>query len=327
MKNPKFWSGLAKKAIKGNGIEKAEALAVLKSDDSEIIKIVDSAYQVRRHFWGIKVHIQIILNAKSGMCSEDCNFCSQSHIAKTPIKKYPLKNKEEIVRAANEAKKINAYRFCIVTSGKSLSTRELNTLVEAVKEIKKTMNIQICISPGALTKEIAQRLKDASVDRINHNLETSENFFPKICTTHTYSDRVETIKIAKSVGLEICSGGIIGLGESDNDVVDLAYALRELDVDSIPINFLNPREGTPLARNNFLTPLKCLRTLAMFRFVNPTKENRFAGGREVNLRMLQPLGLYIANSIFTNGYLTTNGAAFAEDFKMIIDAGLEIKVE
>lgn len=319
------WYSLAEKSIKDTIITKKEALSILEAQDSELLKILDAVYLVRKNFFGNKVRIHILLNAKSGLCSEDCAFCSQSSIAKTPIKKYPILSKGEIIESAYRAKESRAYKFCIATSTRAPSKKELDILYDAVKEIKKNINIKICVSLGLLTEEKARKLKEAGVDKFNHNLETSERFFSQICTTHKYQDRINTIEIAKSVGLEICSGGLIGTGEEDIDIVDLAFALHNLDVDSIPINFLDPRPGTPLEKRNYLTPQKCLKVLAMFRFINPTKDIRIAGGREVNLRSLQPLALYAVNSIFTNGYLTTKGQTANEDYKMIKDTGFEIE--
>lgn len=186
------------------------------------------------------------------------------------------------------------------------------------------MNIKVCTSLGLLTEAQAQRLAEAGVDRFNHNLEASRNFFPEICQTHTYDERIQTVKYAKAAGMEACCGGIMGMGESQEDRIDLSFALRELEVESIPVNFLDPRPGTPLANVPRLSPQECLRALCMFRFVNPSRDIRVAGGREVNLKHMQPLALYPANSLFTEGYLTTPGQGYDDDMAMIEEAGFKL---
>lgn len=321
------WHDLAEKSISQNGISRQDALSVIEAPDSELLALLAAVYKVRRYFKGNKVRIHILMNAKSGLCPEDCAFCSQSSTSKNPVKRYGIESKEEIIKAAYEAKKARAWKFCIVTSTRGPSDHEMNVICDAVKEIKEKVNIRICTSLGLLTDEQAHRLKDAGVDRFNHNLETSERLFPEICTTHSYQDRIDTVRKVQSAGMESCCGCIVGMGESDEDVVDLAFEFKKLNVTSIPVNFLNPRPGTQLDKYNSLTPQKCLKVLAMFRFVNPDKDIRVAGGREVNLRDLQPLALYAVNSIFTNGYLTTEGRTAEQDHKMIEDIGFEIEEE
>jgi biotin synthase len=193
-----------------------------------------------------------------------------------------------------------------------------------VPEIKEKYGLNICACLGLLTPEQAARLKAAGVDKVNHNLNTSDNFYSKICTTHTYGDRLATLQAVRNAGMQLCSGGIIGMGEAPSDIVDMAFSLRELAVESIPLNFLNPIEGTPLSEEGKLTPISCLKALAMFRFVNPRSELRIAGGRELHLRSLQPLGLYAANSVFVGDYLTTKGQAPEADYQMIADLGFRI---
>ena len=216
-------------------------------------------------------------------------------------------------------------RFCLVNSGRGPTLKETEKMAEAVAEIKSKVPINICACMGLLTESKARILKDAGVERINHNLNTSSRYHPEVVSTHTYDDRVATLESVKAAGLSTCCGGIIGLGEQNEDVMDLAVSLRELDVDSIPVNFLHAIPGTPMEARSNLTPQYCLKVLCLFRFVNPSKEIRVAGGREVNLRTLQPLSLYPANSIFVNGYLTTSGQAATDAHRMIEDLGFEIE--
>jgi biotin synthase len=280
---------------------------------------------VRRHFHGRRVRIHVLQNAKSGACPEDCKFCSQSSAYETPAEVYPLQTVDQIVDGARRAKRAKAWKYCIVTATTAPSRKDLDTICEAVRQIKSEIDITVCTSLGALTDEKARRLKEAGVDRFNHNLETSERHYPEIATTHTWQDRVETVKTAKRAGLEACCGGIIGLGEITDDVIDLAEALRELDVESAPINFLDPRPGTPFSDKPRPTPEQCLKTLCLFRFYLPKTDLRVAGGREVNLRWMQPLVFYVVNSIFTSGYLTTPGAAPSADHQMIRDMGFVVE--
>ncbi len=321
------WRALADKVLAGAPPSREEALAVLAAPDSAVPEILADAYRVRFHHHGNRVKIHILANAKSGHCPEDCAFCAQSAHAESPIDRYPLLTADDLVAQAKEARARGAWKFCIVTATRGPSDRDLDAVCEAVRRIKREAPIRICTSLGLLTPEKARRLAEAGVDRFNHNLETSRKFFPEICSTHTYDDRIETLRLAREAGMETCCGGIVGMGESDADVVDLAFAAHALEIDSIPVNFLDPRPGTPLAGRMRLTPLYCLKVLCLFRFVNPAKDIRAAGGREVNLRTLQPLALYPANSIFTEGYLTTGGQEANEDLRMIRDMGFEIVTE
>jgi biotin synthase len=280
---------------------------------------------LRRHYFGVKVKLNMILNAKSGLCPEDCGYCSQSAVSSAEVAKYPLLSKEQIVAGAYEAVRRKAGTYCIVTSGRRPSDAEVDRVIEAVKEIRATTQLKICCCLGLLTPEQARRLAEAGVHRYNHNLNTSSSHYGNICSTHTYEDRVHTVEAVKEAGISPCSGCIVGMGERPEDVVDIAFALKELDADSIPVNFLNPIPGTPLEHMRELDPRYCLKVLAMFRYVNPSKEIRISGGREVNLRSLQPLGLYAANSIFVGDYLTTPGQLPEADWKMIEDLGFEIE--
>jgi biotin synthase len=320
------WDLLAEKALRGELLTKEEGLSVLESDDDELLPILHAAFKVRKHYYGKKVKLNLIINAKSGLCPEDCGYCSQSIVSKAPITKYPLLEKDVLVDGARKAMELSVGTYCIVASGRGPTPRELDQVIDAVKEIKSTMPMKICACLGILSDEQAVRLKEAGVDRYNHNLNTSASNFANITTTHTYDDRVNTVEKVKASGMSPCSGCIVGMGETNEEIVDVAYALRELDADSIPVNFLNSIPGTPLERFSHLNPRKCLKVLALFRFICPTKEIRISGGREVNLRSLQPFGLYAANSIFVGDYLTTEGQEATADHKMLEDLGFEIEV-
>lgn len=321
------WHELADRAIAGEPPTREEALDVLRSPDAEFLDLLDAAYRVRRHFHGNRVKLHVLLNAMSGLCPEDCGFCSQSRVAKGEIDRYRLLSKDEIVSAARRAKDASAWKFCIVTSTRGPNDRQLDVICDAVREIKETVGIRVCTSLGILAEGQAERLKAAGVDRFNHNLETSRRHFPSICTTHRYEDRERTVGRVHGAGLEACAGGILGLGENDEDVVDLAFSIRELGVESIPVNFLDPRPGTPFEELPRPEPRRCLRVLCLFRFVNPSRDIRAAGGREVALRSMQPFVLYPCNSIFTNGYLTTPGNEASADRRMIEDLGFQVMVE
>jgi biotin synthase len=318
------WSELAQRVLSGEPIDRRTALAVLQSPDSELLSLLAAAYEVRKAAFGNQVQLYYLMNAKSGLCPEDCNYCSQSRISTAEIPKYPLLSREELVAGAHRAVEHRACTFCIVASGRGPTKRELEHVVDAVREIRETTPLRICACLGILADGQAEQLREAGVERFNHNLNTSEEYHESICTTHTFQDRVRTVEEIKSGGISACSGGIVGMGERDEDVVSLAFALRDLEVESIPVNFYHPVEGTPLAGTWNLNPRYCLKVLAMFRFVNPTREIRIAGGRELHLRSMQPLGLYAANSIFVSDYLTTQGQSAADDFRMLEDLGFEI---
>ncbi|MFL0557678.1 MULTISPECIES: biotin synthase BioB [Paenibacillus] len=319
------WDTFAKKALCGEVLTLEEGLSVLHASQDQLLPLMDAAYRVRRHYYGNKVKLNMIINAKSGLCPEDCGYCSQSLISTAPISKYPLLNKETLVAGAREALQRKAGTYCIVASGRGPTDKELEQVAEAVAEIRATMPLKICACLGILREEQAEKLREAGVHRYNHNLNTSRANYPSITTTHTYDQRVVTVKTARAHGMSPCSGVIIGMGESDGEIVEMALALRELDADSIPINFLNAIPGTPLERSERVPALKALKVLALFRFICPTKEIRVAGGREISLRTLQPLSLYAANSIFVGDYMTTKGQDVTLDHQMIEDLGFEIE--
>ena len=318
------YQSLAEKSIAGDLLSREESRAVLSTPDDELLTLLQAAFEVRRRFFGRKVRLQMLQNAKSGACQEDCGYCSQSAISTADIERYGLLQKNQMVEGAQRAAAAKAIRYCIVISGRGPLEREIQEISEAVREIKGTVPVQVCCSLGLLTEEHSRRLKEAGVDRINHNLNTSERYHPEVVTTHTYQDRLATIRNARAAGLEICSGGIAGMGETDEDLIDLALALREVRPDSIPMNFLHPVAGTPMQDRKYLTPSRCLKILCLFRFLHPRTELRVAGGREFNLRGLQALALYPADSLFVGGYLTTPGMPAEEAWRMIEDLGFEV---
>jgi len=319
------WQELATRAVAGGGVSHDEALAVLGSSDDELLAVLQASFTVRHHYWGRGVRIHKLENAKSGMCRENCAFCSQAIGSYSGVDRYEVESADQLLEGARRAHEGGAVKYCIVTATRGPSDRELAVICEAVRRIKSEMPIEVCTSLGLLTDGQACRLAEAGVDRFNHNLETSDRYFPTICQTHTYEDRIRTLGTAREAGMEICCGGIMGMGETWRDRVDLAFALKEIGAESIPVNFLDPRPGTPLAGRPKMSPTEGLRCLAMFRFVNPSPEIRAAGGREVCLGSLQPLALYPANSIFSGGYLTTGGQGGDEDRRMIEDAGFHVE--
>jgi len=321
------FSTLADKSLAGQVLTRSECSAVLKAPDSEVLHLLNETYRVRRHFCGNKVHLHVLMNAKSGLCPEDCGYCSQSRVSSAPIEKYPMVSQEKLLEEARAAKRSQAKRFCIVTSGRGASWREVEYLADSTRKIRNEIDIKICACVGLLDEEKARALKEAGVDQLNHNLNTSESFTPNIVTSHGYHDRIETLRSARAAGLNLCSGAIFGMGESTEDVIDVLMALVELDPQSIPINFLHPIDGTPLEGIWELTPYHCLRILCLARLLHPSREIRVAGGRELHLRSLQPLSLFAANSIFVEGYLTTPGQGTQEAMQMIEDMGFEVEEE
>ncbi|NEQ32102.1 MAG: biotin synthase BioB [Leptolyngbya sp. SIO4C5] len=322
---PIDWNSLGDLSLAGEVLSREQARSVLQAPDTELLAQLAAVYRVRHHYWQNRVRLHFLLNAQSGLCPEDCHYCSQSKISAAAIEKYPLLAQEKILAAAARADQLKAGTFCFVISGRSPSESVFQRVLTAVRTVKSQYDLKVCACLGLLDETQTQQLAEAGVDRVNHNLNTSEKFHSNICTTHTFSDRVDTIKAVQSAGITTCSGGILGLGESDDDVIDLALSLRALKVTSVPVNFLIPIAGTPLAEQNQLDPRRCLRILCLYRLLLPTQEIRIAGGREVHLRSLQPLGLYAANSIFIGDYLTTPGQATQRDFEMIQDAGFVLE--
>ncbi len=321
------WQGLASRVLSGGSLSAGEALDVLAAPEIELLDLLHAAFRVRYHYFGRKVQLYFLMNAKSGLCPEDCSYCSQSKTSEAEIPKYNLLRRDELLAGAQAAAERQAKTYCIVISARGPNDREMAAVEEIVPEIKKRFDLEVCACLGLLSPEQAKRLKMCGVDRVNHNLNTGEEFYSEICSTHSYQDRLDTLRAVRNEGMELCSGGIVGMGESPEDLVGMAMDLRKLQVESIPVNFLNPIEGTPLAGRQDLTPSYCLKVLAMFRLVNPQREIRIAGGREIHLRSLQAMGLYAANSIFVGDYLTTKGQLPEADYAMIRDLGFEVGEE
>jgi biotin synthase len=318
------WAELAEQVLAGYSLTESDALAILQAPDEDLLDLMAAAYRIRRRWFGNTVQLYFLMNAKSGLCPEDCSYCSQSKVSEADIPRYNILTREKLMDGARMAAERGSKTYCLVISARGPNEREMKAVETIVPEIKKQYDLEVCACLGLLTPEQAQRLKACGVDKVNHNLNTSREHYSEICTTHTYQDRVDTLKAVRSAGLQLCSGGIIGMGEKDADVVRMAFELRDLSVESIPLNFLNAIEGTPLAKSDKLTPRYCLKALAMFRFVNPQSELRIAGGRELHLGSLQALGLYAANSLFVGDYLTTKGQAPEADYRMIEEMGFVV---
>lgn len=318
------WQRLADDVLAGETLSREQALSVLDCPDEQLLDLLSAVYRVRRQHFGNEVQLYFLMNAKSGLCPEDCSYCSQSKISEAEILRYNLLSRDKLMEGARLAAERKARTYCIVISARGPNEREMRAVTSIVPEIKQQFNLKICACLGLLTPDQARELKACGVDRVNHNLNTSQSHYEQICTTHTFGDRLDTLRAVRDAGMEMCSGGIIGMGERRQDVVDLAITLRDLGVQSIPVNFLNPIDGTPLAGRSDLNPRYCLKVLAMFRLVNPDRELRIAGGRELHLGSMQALALYAANSIFVGDYLTTKGQAAEADYQMIRDLGFEI---
>ncbi len=318
------WHQLAAQVLDGVDVSFEQAEEILASSNDELLDLVAAAFRLRQRYFAKTVQLYFLVNAKSGLCPEDCGYCSQSKISSAPIEKYRMLSADQLLDGARVAAERQSKTYCIVISGRAPSEREMTAVETVVPRIKQELGLKICACLGLLTPEHAARLKSCGVDRVNHNLNTGEEHYAEICSTHTYQDRLQTLNNVRDAGLELCSGGIIGLGESHRDLVSMAMDLRSLKTESIPLNFLHAIEGTPLQNRNDLTPQDCLRALCMMRFVNPSSELRIAGGREKHLRSLQPLGLYVANSLFVGDYLTTKGQAPEADYQMVKDLGFEV---
>lgn len=317
---------LAKEVLTGKGLSREQARLILQAPAGDLQKVLDAVLLVREYYHGRKVKLCMLQNTRSGLCPEDCHYCSQSVISGAPIEKYGLLPKGDLLKASDKAAASGAKRFCMVTSGRGPSDRDIEHLCGVVSEIKtKYPYLEICCSLGLMDFPKAKKLKEAGVGWVNHNLNTSERFYPEICKTHTYQDRLQTLEAVKQAGLSTCSGGIVGMGETDEDILDLGFAVQKMDIDSIPINFLHPIEGTPFEKAQSLDAVKGLLTLSLFRFLNPKKEVRAAGGREFNLKDLQKFAIYPANSIFIEGYLTTPGQQVNEAKRMIEEMGFEVE--
>lgn len=317
---------LADAVLAGTPATPEDALAVLRADDAELLSVVDAAGRLRRAHFGNAVKVNYLVNLKSGLCPEDCSYCSQALGSSAPILKYSWLSTDEALAQADAGLEGGASRVCLVASGRGPSTRDIDRVVDVVAALKERHpGVEVCACLGLLQDGQAERLRDAGVDAYNHNINTAESHHDAIVQTHTYGDRVDTVTKAKNAGISPCSGLIAGLGETDEQLAEALFALRELGSDSIPVNFLMPFDGTPLADTWELSPTRCLKILAMARFVCPDKEIRIAGGREMHLRSLQSLALHVANSIFLGDYLTSEGQAAEADLEMIRDGGFVVQ--
>lgn len=314
---------LKNKVIEGGQISRDEAL-YLYSESLEIL--CESADEIRKHYCSNKFDICTIINGKSGSCSEDCKFCAQSAHYNTSSSVYPLLSPDTIIKQAKKDYESGILRYSIVTSGKNLSDKEVDIMCDTIKRIIKEVGISVCISFGLLTENQFKKLKNAGVTRIHNNLETSRNFFPNICTTHSFDDKINAIKAAQAVGLSVCSGGIMGLGETPSDRIDMALTLRDLNVKSVPVNVLNPISGTPLEHNQALNDEDVRRIVAVYRFILPDASIRLAGGRELLSDKGRSCFTSGANSAISGDMLTTAGITTETDMKLIKDLGYETEL-
>ena len=306
-------------------LTKPEALDVARLPLDELPQLIALAHNVRLTWRGPEVELESLINAKSGACAEDCAFCSQSAHFSTDVDVYPFLDDDEMLKAARETKDAGATQFCIVVAVRGPDERLLNRVLQATELIQRETGLEIACSLGMLEPEQAQRLADAGVKRYNHNLEAPRSRFPEICTTHTWEERVETCKLAKEAGMELCCGGILGMGETLEERVDSAFELRELDPCEVPINFLDPRPGTPLSDHEMISPREALQGIALFRLILPGAWLRLAGGREKVLGELQAMGMYAgANALIVGNYLTTTGRVAEEDRTMLDALGMPV---
>ena len=324
MSDQTFYDTLESTALNGDKVSMDDCHKILRDPSINLLSLLNAAYTVRKKYHQNKVHIHIINNAQNGSCPEDCNYCAQGKDSKSDIAKYKLKSEDEIIEEAKIAYENGAFRYCMVSSGRGPKKKRIENMAGTIRKIKEKYPIELCLSTGFIDDDMAKELKDAGLDRLNHNLNTSEKHYPKICTTHTYQDRINTLMAARNANLDVCSGMIVGMGETDEDIINVARKLRELNAPSIPVNFLIPIEGTTLTTFSKLSPEFCLRVLCLFRFLNPKAELRVAAGRELHLRSMEVMTLYPANSLFLEGYLNTKGAEAQRVFQMIKDAGFDI---
>ncbi|MBB6171725.1 biotin synthase [Nocardiopsis mwathae] len=320
------FDAMADKALRREPLTRDDVLSVLTGSDDDLLELVAAVFRVRRHFFQRRVKLNYLVNLKSGLCPEDCTYCSQRLGSSADIVKYTWLRPDQTSEAVSCGVQAGASRVCLVASGRGPTDRDVDRLAPTIERIKSEHpGVEVCACLGLLSDGQAERLREAGADAYNHNLNTSGERYADICTTHTFDDRVDTVRQAKQAGLSPCSGLIAGMGESDDDLVDALFALRELDPDSVPVNFLIPFEGTPLAGQWNLTPQRCLRILAAARLVFPDVEVRLAAGREIHLRGLQPLALHVVNSIFLGDYLTSEGQEGKADLEMIRDAGFTVQ--
>lgn len=319
----KLINEIAERIIAGGSIGADEAIALSGAEGSQVYDLFRAASRVKEHFVGNEVHLCSIINAKSGRCAEDCAFCAQSAHHRTDAPVYPLVGGEQMLASARAAEKNGSACFGIITSGTTVKGRELEEILDALRRIRRETTILPSCSLGIIDEETALKLKEAGMDTYHHNLETAESFFPSICTTHDYQDDVNTVRAVKKAGLKVCSGGIFGMGESAAQRIEMAFTLKDLDVDSVPMNFLNPIEGTRLAAAANIGAMECLKTIALYRLILPEKRITVCGGREKNLRDLQSWIFFAgANGTMIGNYLTTLGRNVDTDLTMFGDLGL-----
>lgn len=318
-------SKIAEKVLTGGQASEADARALAEPSGPDIYDLMYWANRIREHFCGDGVHLCSVVNARSGGCREDCRFCAQSAHNRTEVDTRPMMPAADIVKASQDAASSEASNFGIVTSGPTPGPDEdFHIICQAAKKLLSRGGPTACVSLGRLTSDQTEALKTAGVRRIHHNLETSRRFFPNVCTTHSYDDRVETVRAIKAAGMQVCSGGIFGLGETWQDRIDMALELRELDVDSVPLNFLSPVPGTPFEDNTPLPPMDCLKIISLYRFILPRKQIKTAGGREDNLRDMQSWMYYAgASGTLIGNYLTTAGRAPEADLRLLAELGLK----
>ncbi len=311
--------------LSGGRIVRSEAEILINAPDEYLTHLTAAADRIRIRFKGRRFDGCSLINARSGKCGEDCSFCAQSGHHNADCETYGLRSEEEILTAARAAHDCGAARFCTVTSGGSLSPKDFDALLASLKRVRAEVDIALDASLGFLDEERTSRLVEAGVTRYNHNLETSREHYPRICTTHAFDQRVETVRRVMGKGLSACCGGIIGLGETPSQRLDLAFTLAELGVDCVPVNILNPRPGTPLSDAVSPEPLEIIKTLALFRLILPAATVKIAGGRERNLGDFQAMALRSgANGMIIGGYLTTSGRPVEDDIRMIRQAGFEM---
>lgn len=319
---------LARQGIAGERCDTGTALRCLTDDALPLLDLVNCSFAIRKEHCGMGVKVHVINNAKNGNCPEDCNYCSQGQKADlSAIEDYPMKSDEEIFEEARRAHESGAFRYCMVFAGRGPSNRRVDHLARLITEIKERYPLQICVSPGLLKEGQAETLKTAGLDRLNHNLNTTSDNYSEICSTHTFADRLDTLRMARQADLEVCSGIILGMGEGPEGAVQVFNQLADLNAESIPVNFLVPMPNTSMGQPETITPEYCLRALCVARLLNPTAEIRAAGGREAHLRSLQALALYPANSVFMDGYLNAIGLKQRETLRMIRDGGFTIECD
>lgn len=316
-------SQLTEKILAGNEISFAEALSLTGLPADQTYELIHTAWRITRRLSLPGVELCSIINAKSGHCSEDCRFCAQSGRYRTDINTYPLLAESRVLESAREMESLGVKRFSLVISGRGPSRSDFSKVLKILRAIKRETGLTLCASLGIIDQEQAEQLAEAGVATYHHNLETSRSHFPSICTTHSYQERIDTIRAARSAGLEICCGGILFMGESWKDRVEFAFELKELQVDSVPLNILNPIKGTPLENLEPANPLDVLKAIAIFRIIMPRTRLRLAGGREPALRDLQPLAVPAGiNGLMVGNYLTTSGRSIADDIQMLSDLGV-----